>query len=138
MLISLTRKEPTPDGTINPSTCSTTPGVLNRNVLVTKKISTHNKLPHKPTFGEKLPANMPSAAVISSTPIIADVALTLKMEYIQLMSGLFFTSPAMPLLSVGVNLKAPIHSSINAIPKLDKINAMLLSLSHLENFNTFI
>ena len=138
MLISLIRKEPVPDGTNNPSTCSTTPGVLNKNVLVTKKISTHNKLLHKPTLGEKLPANMPSAAVISNTPIIADVVLILKMEYIQLISGLFFTSPAIPLLSVGVNLKAPIQSSIKAIPKLDKINAMLLSLSHLANFNTFI
>jgi hypothetical protein len=138
MLISFIRNEPVPDGAQTPSTLATVSGVVRKNVLVTKKMTTHNILPQKPTLGEKLPASIANAAVISNTPIIADVVVILKIWYIQLMSGLFFINPAMSLLSVGVNLNAPIHNRIIAIPKLDTMKATFFSSSHLANFNSFI
>jgi hypothetical protein len=138
MLISFIRNEPVPDGAQTPSTLATVSGVVRKNVLVTKKMTTHNILPQRPTLGEKLPASIANAAVISNAPIIADVVVILKIWYIQLMSGLFFTNPAMPLLSVGVNLNAPIHNRIIAIPKLDTMKATFFSSSHLANFNSFI
>ncbi len=89
---SFKRNPPEPESAGKPPRLFSQPGSENKNVSVDRKVNTARTLPITESFAESGRIAISTAAVISTTPMMFEVACRLNTLYIQLISGLVATN----------------------------------------------
>jgi len=105
---SLIRNCPASPRTGKPYFNCAAPGVENRKLTVSRKVTTAAKLPTNDAFGESGRSAMRAAVAISMTPIRLETPCTPSRLDIHDMSGLCSTNGWMAAASPGVNFSTPI------------------------------